>query len=83
MAQSPYDITMYLDADMDCEHEDICKVWDEMKDNDMVFHELTDERAEYYAIRYFDFTVANKNNLLYVGVFVYIIVESFGYGIYG
>ena len=47
MAQSPWDITMYVDADMDCEHEDIAKVWDEMKDYDMVFHALTPEREKY------------------------------------
>ena len=26
MANSPYDITMYVDADMECEHEDIMTV---------------------------------------------------------
>ncbi len=45
MAQSPYDITMYCDADMQCEHEDVMKIWDEMKDHDVVFSALTKERA--------------------------------------
>lgn len=58
MAQTPYDITMYVDADMECEHEDIIKVWDEMKDYDMVFHELTEERQKYYTI--FSFSYNNK-----------------------
>jgi len=53
MTMSPYDITMYVDADMECEHEDIATVWDEMKDYDLVFHELTKDREAYYAIREF------------------------------
>ena len=53
MSNTPYDITMYVDADMECEHEDIVKVWDEMKDYDMVFHELTKDREKFYAVRQF------------------------------
>ena len=37
MANSPYDVTMYVDADMECEHEDIMTVWDNLDDKDMVF----------------------------------------------
>ena len=74
MAQSPYDITMYVDADMDCEHEDICKVWDEMKDYDMVFHQLTKEREKFYAIRYFDYE-GKQEQFTLCGVFVYIVVR--------
>ena len=29
MAKSPYDITMFIDADMEVQHEDIVTVWDE------------------------------------------------------
>jgi len=58
MANSPYDVTMYVDADMECEHEDIITVWDNLNDNDMVFHELTEERSKYYTIRHFD--IENK-----------------------
>src|SRR6056300_724593 len=54
MANSPYDVTMYVDADMECEHEDIMTVWDNLGDKDMVFHELTEERSKYYTIRHFD-----------------------------
>ena len=54
MAQSPYDITMYVDADMECEHEDVIKIWDEMKDHDVVFSALTKERDYIYAEYDFD-----------------------------
>lgn len=40
MANSPFDITFYIDADTICEHEDIVKVWDQLNGNDMVFVEL-------------------------------------------
>lgn len=54
MTQSPYDLTMYIDADMECEHEDIAKVYDELGDYDVMFSELTDERDYIYAERDFD-----------------------------
>ena len=54
MAKSPYDITMYIDADMEVQHEDIVTVWDELKDHDMVWSELTDDRDYIYAERDFD-----------------------------
>lgn len=54
MAKSPYDITMYIDADMECEHEDIRKVFGELGDCDMMFSALTEERAYIYAELYFD-----------------------------
>lgn len=54
MSQTPYDVTMYVDADMECEHEDIMTVWDSLEDNDLVFHQLTEERSKYYAIRSFE-----------------------------
>ena len=61
MAQTPYDITMYIDADMECEHEDIMTVWDNLGDNDLVFHELTVERSKYYTVRHFELDgVRNK-----------------------
>jgi|TARA_B110000908_G_C10240835_1_gene445957 hypothetical protein len=71
MAQSPWDITMYVDADMDCEHEDIAKVWDEMKDYDMVFHALTPEREKYYAIREFAYGSGTEKFTLCGGVCLY------------
>ena len=54
MAKSPYDITMYIDADMEVQHEDIVNVWNELKDYDMVWSELTDDRDYIYAERDFD-----------------------------
>lgn len=71
MSQSPYDITMYVDADMDCEHEDIAKVWDELGDRDLVFHELTPEREKYYAIREFRYDNAIEKFTLCGGVCLY------------
>jgi hypothetical protein len=71
MSQSPYDITMYVDADMDCEHEDIAKVWDELGDRDMVFHELTPEREKFYAIREFRYDGGVEKYTLCGGVCLY------------
>jgi hypothetical protein len=71
MAQTPYDITMYVDADMDCEHEDIMTVWDNMKDYDMVFHELTKEREKFYTIRYFNYEGKREMYTLCGGVCLY------------
>lgn len=71
MSQSPYDVTMYVDADMDCEHEDIMKVWDELGDRDLVFHELTEERSKYYAIRHFKYGGKIEKFTLCGGVCLY------------
>ena len=47
MANSPFDITFYIDADCEIIHEDIANVWDQLNGNDMVFVELTkDNRAQ-------------------------------------
>lgn len=54
MAKTPYDITMYLDADMECEHEDIAKVFDQLGDNEIVLTPLTEDRAYIYTELYFD-----------------------------
>ena len=40
MSQSPYDTTMYIDADCEIVHEDIATVFDELNGNDIVFHTL-------------------------------------------
>jgi|TARA_B110000967_G_scaffold185956_1_gene206665 ADP-heptose:LPS heptosyltransferase len=71
MANTPYDITMYVDADMECEHEDIMTIWDEMKDYDMVFHELTKEREQFYAIREFKYNGGYEKYKLCGGVCLY------------
>lgn len=44
MSQTPFDITFYMDADMDCIHEDIATIFDELGDNDMMFAGLPKER---------------------------------------
>lgn len=71
MTQSPYDLTMYIDADMECEHEDIVKVFDEIKDHDVVFSALTDERDYIYAERDFDTPEGPSKFTLCGGVCLY------------
>lgn len=71
MANSPYDMTMYIDADMECEHEDISTCWDDMKDYDLVFHELTEERGKYYAVREFLYEGKRQQYRLCGGVCLY------------
>lgn len=48
MWKTPYDITFYMDADMQCVHEDIALVFDELDDNDMVFTGLPEHRSELF-----------------------------------
>ena len=52
MAHTPYDITFYMDADMECVHEDIANVFDELGDRDMVFASITKDADYAYALRY-------------------------------
>lgn len=54
MAMSPYDKTFYIDADCEVEHEDIAKVFDELKDNDLVFTGLPEDRHYCYAEVFFE-----------------------------
>ena len=49
MALSPWDITFYIDADTECEHEDIEHIFDEMGDYDLLFTGLPEERSYCYA----------------------------------
>ena len=58
MSQSPYDTTMYIDADCEIVHEDIATVFDELNGNDMVFNTLPVEAKPLYAI--YDFTYNDK-----------------------
>jgi hypothetical protein len=53
MAQSPYDITMYIDADCEVVHEDIAKVFDELGDHDLMFTYLGDDRKYVFKEVYF------------------------------
>jgi len=71
MAQSPYDITMYVDADMECEHEDIRLVYDQLGDYDVMFSALTDDRSYVYAERDFDTPEGKRKFTLCGGVCLY------------
>jgi len=44
MANTPFDQTFYIDADTDCEHEDILTVFDLFEDNDIVWTALDEKR---------------------------------------
>lgn len=44
MAQTPFDITFYIDADMECISEGISEVFDELGDADLVFTGLPKDR---------------------------------------
>ena len=48
MHKTPYDITFYMDADMECMHEDIAKVFDELGDNDLMFTGLPEHRSHLF-----------------------------------
>ena len=58
MSQSPYDTTMYIDADCEIVHEDIATVFDELNGNDMVFHTLPREGKPIFVT--YDFTYEGK-----------------------
>ena len=71
MTQSPYDITMYCDADMECEHEDIANIYDELGEHDMMFSALTDDRSYVYAERDFDTPEGKSKFTICGGVCLY------------
>ena len=54
MAKSPYDLTFYIDADTECEHGDIEKVFDLFNGHDILFTGLPVERHYCYAEVYFE-----------------------------
>jgi len=49
MANTPYDITMYMDADIEIAHDDIATVFDRIEDQDMMWVELKKETAHHFA----------------------------------
>lgn len=51
MANSPYDLTFYMDADIEIIHEDISNVFDHLEDGkyDMAYVNLTKEGAKHFA----------------------------------
>jgi hypothetical protein len=71
MARSPYDLTFYLDADMEVEHEDIATVFDEFNGYDILFTALTDDRDYIYAERDFDTPEGSAKFTLCGGVCLY------------
>lgn len=71
MARSPYDLTAYLDVDMEVEHEDIKHIFDELGDYDVMFSELTDDRSYVYAERDFDTPQGKAKFTLCGGIALY------------
>lgn len=64
LTKTPYDLTCYIDADCEVQHEDIATVFDQLGDNDIVFSALTEEREYCYAERKFpggEFTLCGAN----------------------
>lgn len=53
MARTPYDLTFYIDADCEVEHEDIATIFDEIEDYDLLFTGLPEDRHYCYAEVYF------------------------------
>jgi len=54
MAKSPYDITFYVDADIECEHEDIATIFDKLDGHDLMFTGLPADRHYCYAEVFFE-----------------------------
>lgn len=54
MARSPYDLTFYIDADCEVEHEDISIIFDQFNGHDVLFTGLPVERHYCYAEVYFE-----------------------------
>lgn len=53
MANSPYDLTFYIDADCEVVHEDISTVFDKFDGNDILWTVLPESRSYCYAELYF------------------------------
>lgn len=53
MGNSPYETTLYLDADMEVLSEEFSTVFDQIKDNDMLWTEITKEREYAFVGREF------------------------------
>lgn len=51
LEESPFDITMYIDADCEVVHEDIQNTFDQLKDYDMVFTKIDEKRERFFAYR--------------------------------
>ena len=53
MAMSPYDQTLYIDADCEVHHDDLRTCWEKFRDKDVLFSGLDDERSYIFAEYYF------------------------------
>ena len=53
MTQTPYDLTFYMDADMECVHEDIQYVFEEKGDDNIVFTPILSEDIKKFETRTF------------------------------
>lgn len=67
LSQSPFDITFYIDADCDVQHEDISTAFDMLDGHDLMFTPLTEERRRYFKKGVWDHGEFSLNG----GVFVY------------
>lgn len=67
LSQTPFDITLYIDADCEVQHEDISTVFDMLDGNDLMFTPLTEERASYFKLSKWDYGRLELNG----GVFAY------------
>jgi hypothetical protein len=67
LSQTPFDITMYIDADCEILHEDIQNAFEMLDGHDLMFTPLTEERAHYFKRSKWD----NGRLELNGGVFVY------------
>ena len=55
MAKTPYDLTFYIDADTEVEHEDIATIFDKFDGHDVMFTGLVDKARHYcYAEVFFE-----------------------------
>tara|TARA_R110000868_G_scaffold382366_1_gene648929 strand:- start:6132 stop:6884 length:753 start_codon:yes stop_codon:yes gene_type:complete len=50
LSRTPYDITCYIDADAEIRHNDITKVFDQLKDNDMLFVDIKEKYSKIFKI---------------------------------
>lgn len=72
LSKTPFDITMYIDADCEVQHEDISTAFDMLDGHDLMFTPLTEERADYFKNSKWDHGRLEVNG----GVFVYDIRNS-------
>tara|TARA_S200002703_G_scaffold78994_2_gene68011 strand:- start:2166 stop:2954 length:789 start_codon:yes stop_codon:yes gene_type:complete len=62
MTRSPYDLTFYMDADMECQHEDIANVFDCIGDEDIVFTGIDSTNDKVFVYRYFTEQAEREKN---------------------